>query len=81
MQRRMEFVCRVLTIALVLSSAAAPRGFGQNCQVTTPVRLLGEHDSPVSNVTVDQLKAEIGGSPARVIAVSPSDQPVVIFID
>ena len=79
MQRRMRAVCRVLTITLV-AIITTPGGFGQNCRVTTTVRLVDEHGFPVSNVTSDQLQGEIGGTPAKVVAVSPGDRPVTILL-
>lgn len=57
----------------------APAGFGQDCLASTVVRVLDKHSQPVANVTADQLRAEIDGSPSSVISFSAGHEPGIIL--
>jgi hypothetical protein len=63
--------------ALLLFSATL---FAQECRVVTKVRIVDKNKRPVTNVKVEQLKAEIGASPAEVIEISPAPKPAVIIL-
>ena len=71
-------LCRALVIVAV--AAVAQSGLGQNCTVSTIVRLLDKHGRPPRSLAADQLKAEIGGSPAKVSSLSPTSKPTVILM-
>jgi hypothetical protein len=71
---------RLLTVAVAFILATALSGLAQDCRVTTTVRLLGKDERPVLNVAADQLTAEIGGAPAKVVSFSPGVKPVMILL-
>jgi len=79
MSIRLRNLCCTLAIALSVFLTAAT-GFGEECRVTTTVRLLDEHGNPVSSVAPEQLKAEIGDSPAKVVSVTEGAKPVTILL-
>jgi Mg-chelatase subunit ChlD len=82
MRYRLYLLFRVLAITLTLISATTRSARGQDCRITTTVRVLDQHEQPVLNLVADQLKAEIGGTPAKVLALSPSAKAgVVLLID
>jgi hypothetical protein len=70
---------RALVVALSLLFITQA-SLGQECRVTTTVRLVDEHGSPVLNIAPEQLKAEIGGSPAKVVAFAAGTKPVTILL-
>src|SRR5215472_11003170 len=65
---------------IVVGVVGIGNGFGQNCTVTTTVRFVDDHAQPISDVTADQLKAEIESSPAKVVAISPATRPKIILL-
>jgi len=72
-----------LSCLLAILSPISPlvgSGFGQECTVSTTVRLIDKHGQPVSNITVDQLRAEVNGKPASIGSFSPADKPGVILL-
>ena len=80
MRSPMWLLCRLLTITVAFILATTLSGFGQDCRITTTVRLLSENEHPALNVTADQLTAVIGGAPAKVVAFSPGVKPVMILV-
>src|SRR5438067_2156864 len=68
-------LCAVLAAVTAIGTA-----LGQDCRVTTTVRFLDQAAQPVSNIVADDLKAEIGGSPAKIIAVNPATKPAVVLL-
>lgn len=52
----------------------------QDCQLTMNVRVLDDHGHPVVDVTRDQIRAEIGGAPAKIIAVAPAQKPEMLLL-
>jgi hypothetical protein len=72
-------LCRLLASIIVIAGMTRS-GLGQECRVTTTVRLLDEHQQAVQNVVADQLKAEVGGNPAKIIALSPNAKPGLILL-
>ena len=79
MFRASSIPCLVLTVVALLTFGTES-GIGQNCRVTTTARFLNQHNRPVSDVTIDQIKAEIGGSPAKLIAIAPSPKPILVLL-
>jgi uncharacterized protein with von Willebrand factor type A (vWA) domain len=75
MRRCLSLLCRTLAVVIVVGNA-----FGQECPVSTMVRLLDKQSQPVANVTADQLKAEINGSPATISSISPTAKPTLILL-
>jgi hypothetical protein len=80
MRIRLCLILRVFTILLAFLFVITPSGFGQDCRITTTVRLLDERSRPASNVSADQLKATIDGAPARVITFAPGVKPVTVLL-
>src|SRR5664280_561127 len=81
MRSPMWLLCRLLTITVAFILVTTLSGFGQDCRITTTVRLLSENEHPALNVTADQLTAVIGGAPAKVVAFSPGVKPCNDFGD
>lgn len=75
---RLPWYLLAVTLAFILATTRS--GFGQECRVTTTVRLLDGHGRPAVNITADQLKAEINGAPAKVVAFSPGVKPVTVLL-
>jgi hypothetical protein len=69
---------RVLILAFGIA-LIAPTSFGEDCRVTTTVRLLDEHALSRS-ITPEELTAQIGGSPAKIISVERGTPPVTILL-
>jgi hypothetical protein len=44
------------------------------------LRFINENGAPVTSVTADQLRAEIGGDTAKVISLSPNPKPLVVLL-
>lgn len=55
-------------------------GLGQGCPVSAVLRLTDKNGQSVTNVTADQLKAEINGSPATISSFSTGTKPAIILI-
>lgn len=79
MSIRLQNLCCVVVIALCVLLTAAT-SFGEECRVTTTVRLLDEHGNPVRSVAPEQLRAEIGDSLAKVVSVSEGAKPVTLLL-
>jgi len=69
---------RIFSLCFVL--IALGTAFGQECRVTTAVRFVNEHAEPISNITADQLKPEVGGKPAKIVGISPGVKPEIILL-
>ncbi len=80
MRSRAWLLRRLLLITIALAMPMTKGGFAQDCRITTTVRLLDGHGHPALNLATDQLKAEIDGTPAKVVAVSPGARPVLILL-
>jgi len=78
MSLKMRRFSRVLILAFGIALIART-SFGQECRVTTTVRLLDEH-SVSRNVTPEELTAQIGGRPAKVISIERGTPPVTILL-
>jgi hypothetical protein len=55
-------------------------GFGQTCGVSTIIRVVDKREQPIVNLTVHQLRAEIGGSPAKISSFSPAGEPAIVLV-
>jgi hypothetical protein len=63
-------------------SAFAQVGRTQDCQVSTTVRVLDKQGLPVVNLTSDQLRTEIDGTPAKIKSISrENDQRIILLLD
>lgn len=69
----------VLLISLGVILVAG-EGFGQECRVTTTLRLSDDRGQVPLNITAEQLRAEIDGVPAKVISFSEGPRPVTILL-
>lgn len=74
---RLFHVLAVIT-AFILSGTTC--GFAQGCRVKTTVRLLNKNAHAVSDLAPDQLRAEIDGRPAKIVAFAPGVKPVMILL-
>lgn len=79
MSVKLQALCRAFVI-VVLVALAAGAVFGQECRVTTTIRLLDEHGTPVRDITPEQLTAEVGGHPAKIAAANQGSTPVTILM-
>jgi|HubBroStandDraft_6_1064221.scaffolds.fasta_scaffold15936_3 hypothetical protein len=69
----------VIACAIVATSQS---GYGQSCQISTPVRVLDKDSHPLMNLAADQFKVQVGGVSAQVLKVSPGEPPgMVLFLD
>ena len=80
MRIRLRLLRCVPVVAFTLAFLMTRSGFGQECRVTTTVRLVDEHGHPALNISAEQLKAEIGGSPAKVISLAEGTKPETILL-
>jgi hypothetical protein len=65
-----------------LVGAFAQVGRTQDCPVSTTVRVLDKQGLPVVNLTADQLRAEIDGTPAKIRSISPeNNQRIILLLD
>ena len=80
MRIRVWLPCYALTVTIAFILTTTRSSFGQDCRVTTTVRFLGDHEHAALNLTADQLKAEIGGTPAKVVTFAPGVKPVMILL-
>ena len=71
---------RLLVIACSAFCIGVVGSFGQECRVTTTVRVLSEHGMSIVSLAPEQLSAKIGGSPARVISVMQEPKPFTILL-
>jgi hypothetical protein len=71
---------RLLVIAWVAFGIVVVGSFGQECRVTTTVRVLSQHGIPTVSLKPEQLSAKIGGSPATVVSVAQEPKPVTILV-
>jgi len=65
---------------LILAGMLVNIGFGQDCHVTTVLRVLDKQGRPVANLTASQIKTEINGRPASIGSFMPSATPAVIIM-
>lgn len=72
-------MCRALVIAASVF-LIVETSFGQECRITTTVRLLDEHGTPIRDITPEQLNAEVGGRPAKVVSATEGTKPVTILM-
>ena len=79
MRGRLRLLCPVLA-TIVLVGTTARRALGQDCSVSTTIRVLDNQLHPVANITADQLEAEIGSTPARISSISQTAKPTVILM-
>ncbi len=79
MRVRLTVLSRALAV-IILVGTLAPIGLGQDCSVTTIIRVLEQQVQPVGNLTAGQLKAEINGSRADITSFSPAAKPAVILM-
>ncbi len=66
---------------MILVGTVVRSGLTQDCHVNAIVRVLDKHGQPVVNVTADELKAEINGSPANISSFSPSEPGIILMLD
>jgi len=72
----------LLLVAAISIGMLAGNGYGQGCGVSTPLRLIDKHGQPVTNVTLDQLRAEVDGKPVKISSLEPATKPgVVVLVD
>jgi len=67
-------------ILLILVGALTRIGLGQDCPVSTILRVVDKQSQPVVNVTTAQLRAEINGTRANISSFSPAAKPAVILM-
>jgi hypothetical protein len=71
---------RLLAVACGTFCVGAVVSFGQECRVTTTVRVLSEHGTSTVSLVPELLSAKIGGSPARVVSVTQESKPETILL-
>jgi uncharacterized protein with von Willebrand factor type A (vWA) domain len=79
----MNMRLRHLRYVLVIACGAffiALSSFGQECRVTTTVRVLNEHGMSDLSLTPEQLSARIGSGSAKVVSVTQGAKPVTILL-
>jgi Mg-chelatase subunit ChlD len=72
--------CRLLVIGCVVFRTGVVGSLGQECRVTTTLRVLRGHDSSTVSLAPEELRAKIGGSPARVVSVTQEPKPVTVLL-
>jgi hypothetical protein len=73
---------RACITIVFLVGATAQIARTQACPVSTSIRALDKQGLPLVNLTVDRLRAEIGGTPAKISSISPGkDQRIVLLLD
>jgi Mg-chelatase subunit ChlD len=70
----------LLVVAAISIAMLAEYGYGQACGVSTPVRLIDRHGQPVTNITLDQFRAEVDDKPVKIDSVAPVKKPGVVLI-
>ena len=77
MQDRLRLVSYLaLTICVC---APVESGLGQGCSVSAMLRVTDKKGQSVKNITADQLKAEINGTPATISSFSAGTKPAIIL--
>ena len=83
-----ESVVRVCTRSSLLIMATisigmfVEKGYGQVCDVSTPLHLIDRHGQPVTNITRDQLRVKVDGTPVSVSSIASVAKPgVVVLLD
>ena len=67
---------------MFLLGAFAEIGRTQDCPVSTTVRVVDKQGQPAVNLTADQFRAEIDGTPAKVSSISPeNNQRIILLLD
>ncbi|HKC00627.1 MAG TPA: VWA domain-containing protein [Terriglobales bacterium] len=72
-------LCHGLAV-IILVGTLVPIGLGQDCPVSTILRVLDKQAQPVMNATAGQLKAEINGSRANISSLFPAAKTGVILM-
>lgn len=72
--------CRLLVIACLALCIGIVGSFGQECRVTTTVRVQSEHGRSTISLAPERLRAKIGASPARVVSVTQEPKPATILL-
>ncbi|WP_348260682.1 VWA domain-containing protein [Telmatobacter sp. DSM 110680] len=71
---------RLLAIACGVFFFGTLGSFGQECRVTTTVRVRSDPGTSAVSLTSEQLTAKIGANPARVISVTNAQKPATIVL-
>ena len=72
---------RALFLAVLISvGIVSGEGYGQECSVTIPLRLLDHHGQRITNITPDQLRAEVDGSPVNVSSIEAVPKTGVVLL-
>ena len=72
MSRVLVIACGALFVAL--------SSFGQECRITTTMRVLNKHGMSNLSLTPEQLSATIGSGSAKVVSVTQGPKPVTIML-
>jgi VWA domain-containing protein len=76
-------VCKRLTLVSVASISIGMlvgSVYGQSCEASTPLRLVDRRGQPVANITRDQLRVKVNGTPVTVRSLEPVTKPGVVLI-
>lgn len=65
---------------VILTGTLAPIGLGQDCTVSTILRVRDKQEQLVTNLAAGQLKAEINGGAASISSFSPPAKPAIILM-
>jgi VWA domain containing CoxE-like protein len=67
-------------VLVICVGTIASMGFGQDCRISTILRVLGKRGQPVANVTATEVKATINGAQANVSSISPAAKPAIVLM-
>ena len=76
-------VCKRLTLIFVTAvsiGVLAESAYGQSCEASTPLRLVDRRGQPLANITRDQLRVKVNGTPVTVSSLEPVTKPGVVLI-